>query len=353
MTRTIPSITLSLSVLLLAFAPSHSTAQEAEPARPASGSQEAIPAKQAGSGLPFLCYEPTGISLLQPYARGKVPVLLIHGLWSSPWSWHKMIKELEGMAEIRERYQFWTFGYSTGDPIPYSAHLLRLNLDEARRRLDPDHSDTAFDKMVVVGHSMGGLVTKMIAIDPEDRLWRVVSDRPFVEMQGEREDIELFRDGLLFAPRREVRRTIFIATPHRGSHFDKGSIQRIGTRLVRLPDPLRAAHRRLVERNAGTFFRDVVRKGIPSSIDELEWGSPMLTGLHDIPLGPTIATHSIIAVRPSSPPGDRNDGLVSFESAHLAGVVSEKVVPTGHLCQDHPDVIEEVKRILKEHVAHP
>ena len=115
-----------------------------------------------------------------------------------------------------------------------------------------------------------------------------------------------------------------------------------------MPDPLKAAHRRLVERNAETFFRDHFRKGLPSSIDELEWGSPILAGLHDIPLAPTITAHSFIAVWSDSTPRARSDGLVSFESASLAGVTSEKVISTGHLCQDHPEVIAEVGRILAE-----
>jgi pimeloyl-ACP methyl ester carboxylesterase len=265
------------------------------------------------------------------------------------WSWHRMIEALEGDPALRERYQFWTFGYSTGDPIPYSAYLLRHDLDEVRRTVDPDRSDPAFDRMVLVGHSMGGLLCKMMSIDPGDRLWRVVSDRPFGELLGERDDLDLFRGGLLFGARPEVRRVVFIATPHRGSRFDRGSIQRVGTRLIRLPDPLRAAHHRLVERNVATFFRDHFRKSLPSSIDELEWGSPMLTGLHDIPVAPAIPSHSIIAVLPDSPSGERTDGLVSFESASVGGVKSEKVVSTGHLCQDHPEVIGEIRRILVEH----
>ena len=89
----------------------------------------------------LLCYEPTGLSIVCPYARGKIPVLFIHGLWSNPASWHRLIAMLERDDAIKEKYQFWTFGYSTGDPIPYSAYLLRRNLDDVRKKLDPDRSD--------------------------------------------------------------------------------------------------------------------------------------------------------------------------------------------------------------------
>src|SRR4051812_37600712 len=102
-------------------------------------------------------YEPRGLSLLRPYRRGRVPVIFVHGLWSGPWSWSPMVEALEADPALRDRYQFWTFGYATGDPIPFSAWRLRRDLDEARRKFDPDGTDTAFDRMVVVGHSMGGL----------------------------------------------------------------------------------------------------------------------------------------------------------------------------------------------------
>jgi pimeloyl-ACP methyl ester carboxylesterase len=262
-----------------------------------------------------------------------------------------MIAALESDPAIAGRFQFWTFGYSTGDPIPYSAHLLRANLGDARRKLDPDRSDTAFDRMVIVGHSMGGLLSKMMATDPGDRLWRVVSDHPFGDLAGERGDIDLFRDGLLFGARPEVRRVIFIATPHQGSRLDRGAIQHVGTRLVRVADPLRAAHDRLVARNGAAFFRPHFGRSIPSSIDELESGSPMLTGLYELPIKPGVKAHSIIAVRPGTPPEGRTDGLVGYASAHVEGVLSEKVVAAGHLCQDHPEVIGEVLRILAEHAA--
>ncbi len=318
-------------------------------APPRSRAQADAPANPSASMTDLMRYEPTGLSLLRPYARGKIPVVFVHGLWSNPWSWHRMIEAMEGDPALNGRFQFWTFGYSTGDPVPYSAHLLRRDLDEVRRRLDPGRSDPALDRMVFVGHSMGGLLTKLMAVGAGDRLWRVIADRPFGELVGEKDDIDLFRSGLLFEARPEVRRVVYIATPHRGSRFDRGSIHQLGARLVRVPDPLRAAHDRLVMRNEPTFFREHFRRGLPTSIDELEWGSPMLTGLHELSSPTSVKVHSIIAVRPGSPPAARTDGLVTYESAHIDSVASEKVVSAVHLCQDHPDVIGEVRRILEEH----
>ena len=257
-----------------------------------------------------------------------------------------MIESLEADAALRDRYQFWTFGYSTGDPIPYSASLLRRDLEEVRRKFDPDGTDAAFDRMVLVGHSMGGLLAKMMVQDSGTRLWRLISDRPVDELAGDPDDCDLFRRALIFKPRPEVRRVVFIATPHRGSRVDRGRFERLGSRLVRLPDPLRASYERLMARNGPDFFSQRFRNGLPTSIDELEWGSPILMGLDELGIAAEIKAHSIIADRRDPPRAGGSDGLVPYESAHLDGAVSELLVSSGHLCQDNPAVIREVRRIL-------
>jgi pimeloyl-ACP methyl ester carboxylesterase len=260
-----------------------------------------------------------------------------------------MVEALEADPVIGDRYQFWTFGYSTGDPIPYSAWLLRRDLDELRQRFDPDGTDPTFGRMVVVGHSMGGLLTKMMVQDTGTRLWQLVSDRPFEELAGDPEDRDLFRHALFFKPRPDVRRVIFIATPHRGSRVDRGRLERLGSRLVRHQEPLQASFGRLKARNGPAFFSKRLREGLPTSIDELEWGSPILTGLSDLKLAHDVAAHSVIADLRSPPRVGGSDGLVPYDSAHLDGVVSKSLVSSGHLCQAHPAVIREVWRILAEH----
>ena len=109
-----------------------------EPSRKASGR---LSSRADTDVVSLFRFEPTGLSLLQPYQRGKIPVVFVHGLWANPWSWSRMIESLEADPALRDRYQFWTFGYSTGDPIPYSAVLLRRDLDEVRRKFDPDGTD--------------------------------------------------------------------------------------------------------------------------------------------------------------------------------------------------------------------
>jgi pimeloyl-ACP methyl ester carboxylesterase len=262
-----------------------------------------------------------------------------------------MVEALEADASLGDRFQFWAFGYSTGDPLPYSALLLRRDLDDVRQANDPDRADPAFDRMVIVGHSMGGLLAKMMVQDSGVRLWRLLTDRSADELAGDPEDRDLFLRALIFKPRPEVRRVVFIATPHRGSHVNRGRLEQLGSRLVRLQEPLRASYSRLLVRNDPEFFQERVRKGLPTSIDELEWGSPILTGLWELELAADVKTHSVIADRRDPPRIGGTDGLVSYDSAHLEGVKSEQLVSAGHLCQDNAAVIREVRRILLEHGA--
>ena len=198
---------------------------------------------------------------------------------------------------------------------------------------------------------MGGLLAKMMVQDSGTRLWRLVSDRPFEELAGDPEDRDLFRRALFFSPAPEVRRVVFIATPHRGSRVDRGRLQRLGRGSS-------ASRNRSGRPTGGSWTAtdrgsstERLREGLPTSIDELEWGSPVLTGLSELGLAPGVAAHSVIADRRDPPRAGGGDGLVSYDSAHLDGVASEVLVSSGHLCQGHPAVIAEVRRILAEHEA--
>jgi pimeloyl-ACP methyl ester carboxylesterase len=309
-------------------------------------------ARQA-AGVADLHIAAMGLSMTRPYAPGRVPVAFIHGLWASPRQWSAMIRALEADPELGGRYQLWTFAYSTGAPIPYSAHLLRRALREARWRLDPDGRDAALDRMVLVGHSMGGLMAKMTVQDSGTRLWNLYAGRPPDALAGPPEARELLRQALIFTPMPEVRRVVFIATPHRGARLRMGiePLQRLGAGLIRPSDDLRTAHTALLECNGRDAFAPMCRSSLPAGIGQLAWDHPVLVELGRLEFAAGVQLHSIIADRRTPPRPGGGDGVVSYESAHLAGPVPETLVAAGHLCLDEPAVIEAIARILAEDLA--
>ena len=109
---------------------------------------------------------------------------MVHGLISTPLAWIPMLNELLRDPVIQEHYQFMLYMYPTGVPIPIAAASLRDSLLQARQMYNPDGRDPAFDRMVLLGHSMGGLLSHMMAVSSGDQLWRLYSDRSFDEILG-------------------------------------------------------------------------------------------------------------------------------------------------------------------------
>lgn len=292
----------------------------------------------------------TGLILTHPYEPGKIPVVLVHGLWSSSKTWLPAINELQADPILRERYQFWTFLYPTGDPFIRSAAVLRRSLAELRQTVDPDHADPAFDQMVLVGHSMGGLLTKTMIQQSGDALWRVISDRPFAELKAPPELRAQFEEVFFFEPALSVRRAVFIAVPHRGSMLGNQWLGRIGDCIIRRPNILLEAHKSVLTQNDEGFFTRAFKEGLPSSVRLLRYHSPVVLAVDKLPYAPNVPLHSIIAQVAAGPVQMSTDGVVPYDSSHLENAVSEKIVTDGHTCLANPDVIAEIHRILLLHL---
>ncbi|MBW2314355.1 MAG: hypothetical protein JRH10_09205 [Deltaproteobacteria bacterium] len=292
-----------------------------------------------------------GLLFFRPWRRGRIPVVLVHGTASSPVRWAELVNELDNDPQISKRFQIWIFMYNTGNPVALSGALLREALIGAVAEVDPAGHDPALQRMVVIGHSQGGLLTKLTAIDPGTRLWDEVSEVPLEELDVSAETRTLFRRALFVKPLPFVKRLIFISTPHRGSFLN--SVRLAGFQpsrwlsgLVKLPVNLIAAGADLLGGADGLAF-----DRIPTSIDNMTPGNPFLEALAATPIVPGVAAHSIIAVRGNGPPEEGNDGVVEYRSAHIDAVESELVIRSSHSVQGTAEAIEEVRRILLEHAA--
>jgi len=283
-----------------------------------------------------------------PYHPGLIPVVFVHGTASSPLRWGEMYNRLLGDHKIRSRFQFWVFQYDSGNPIALSSLRLREALTAAVARIDPEGKDPALRRMVLIGHSQGGLLVKMQAMSTGDQLWNAVSRKPLEELQLSDVTRELFKKAMFFEPLPEVSRVVFIATPHRGSFVAGWKF--IGNLVRRLltPAPVSAQVRVDLLRNRDAIVGLPV---VPTAVDNMSPGHPFIQGLQEIPVASSIKAHSIIAVEGDGPIEEGNDGVVEYSSAHIDGVESELVVRSSHSTQGKPETIEEVRRILLLHAG--
>jgi pimeloyl-ACP methyl ester carboxylesterase len=293
---------------------------------------------------------PTDVYLAQPFRPDRIPVVFVHGTFSSPVWWAEMANTLAADPVVRRHYQFWYFIYNSGYPTATSAQKLRAALKARVRELDPSGRDAALQQMVVIGHSQGGLLTKLTATDTGDTLLRaVVKTNRLGEVKVPPKAMADLRRYTVYDSLPFVKRVVFISTPHRGSYAAGGFVRNLARKLVSLPS---TAVRQIAE-----YARLVERLEIPkelrgrrTSLDSMSPKNPLLKPLADIPLAPGVKGHSIIAVQGNGDYREGKDGLVSYDSAHLDYVESEFIVRGFHSCQDKPPTIEEVLRILHEHL---
>jgi hypothetical protein len=298
----------------------------------------------------------TGLYMVQPYEPGKIPVLMVHGLWSTPMTWLEMFNDLRSQREIRDRYQFWFYLYPTYQPFWTSAAQMRRDLANVREVLDPLHQEPALDQMVLIGHSMGGLVSRMQTMPSGDEFWKLVSAEPLPQIKADAETRQKLIDTFYFQPNPSIRRVVTIGTPHHGSTFSNQTTQWLLERLVRLPQTIVNTQQKLFRDNPGAFSdRSLWR--VDRSIESLSPNSPIMPVMLARPRPPWVQYHNIVGMVPnqswlSKEVSGEGDGVVSHESAHVDDVVSELTVPANHMTvHAHPAAVLEVRRILLEHLA--
>jgi len=281
---------------------------------------------------------------LQQFDPAKTPVIFVHGLQETGANWAPMIDSLRDDPDIREHYQFWFFSYPSGYPYPYTAALLRQDLDGIKRAF-PDHK-----RVVLIGHSMGGMICRLMITDAGDKIWRDFFATPPAKTPLAKDTRKLLEESLVFDHRPDVERVIFISTPHRGSKFASGWIGRVGAGLVRTPQlftSIYASTKPLLI--ADPAARPLDR--MPNSVDTLEPNDRFVEAVNKLPITPGIPYHSIMGDRGRGDTPNSSDGVVPYWSSHLAGAQSELIVDSDHGAQYNPQAIREVDRILKLNLA--
>lgn len=292
-----------------------------------------------------------GLYLLEDYRTGAIPLVLIHGLAATANTFTSLVNELRGDPDLRHGYQIWAFEYPTGLPLEVSALNLRTSLRAAIDALDPDGRDAALRNMVLLGHSMGGLIARMQVTEPGTALWDLWFTRPPGELGVAREDSELLQALLRYDADPHVSRVVFLAVPHRGCPLAGRSLGRIGAAFTRSPPRLRRLLREIRDRDPELLAPTMRRRVAPlDGIEAIAPDSEILRALLDLPMEATVSYDTVVGIRDASDPTDSSDGVVPFWSSHLDGASSEWAVPGNHIVHAHPAGIAAIKQVLRDHL---
>jgi pimeloyl-ACP methyl ester carboxylesterase len=283
----------------------------------------------------------TGLYFLQPYDPERIPIVFVHGLVSTPFDWVKTINGLQADPTIRKHYQFWVFGYPTGNPILYSALRLREELAKVDK-LYPNHRP-----YVLVGHSMGGILSHAQVTTTTRPMWeKTVGDAAKGIFARNSPDSLIVR-CMIFRSNPRIKRVVFVCTPHRGSEMASGGIGKFGISLIMLPLTLSSAIKDSVTNAELTQFTGSAKR-LPNSVSGLKPTNPAFKVMNDSPI--SAPYHSIIGDRGKGDSPNSTDGVVPYWSSHFEGAKSECIVPGPHGSCELPQTITELDRILKLHL---
>lgn len=287
---------------------------------------------------------------LDDYQPGKIPIVFVHGLLATPHTWTEMTTALHADPEIADRYQIWVFEYSTGISYLQSASVLRKELQDIVQKLDPQGNDPALQNMVLVGHSMGGLLVKQMVSTSENKMWEALSDQPFEFVEADPETKQQIREAMFFEPLPFVSRAVFIATPHTGSDWVNRPIGSLGRNMIAFPSKVQGQYRKLISNNSG-LLKEHYLNSIPTSLDHLAPGDPIMVALSELKISDRVPYHSIIGIKQSRFSTETGDGVVEEASAHIPGSSSELVIPATHTTiQKSEQATNEVRNILHLHL---
>src|SRR5438445_435885 len=221
------------------------------------------------------------VARLEPYNPNKTVLLVIHGLMDTPATWVPMLNDLRGDKDIRRNYQFWFYSYPSGYPYPYSALILRQELDAIEKRYP------LTKKMVLVGHSMGGCISRTLITDTGNKLWMEGFGKPPEQTEMPAESKHLLEQAIILKHRPEIGRVIFMSTPHRGSDLASNWIGRIGWMLVKTPSKLITIGQTI--REAATPDPAALQlKRFPNSVDTLAPNNRFVVAINKVPITPGI-----------------------------------------------------------------
>jgi hypothetical protein len=289
-----------------------------------------------------------GLYLLEDYDPDKRPLVMIHGLGSIPLIWAHLSNAVWGMEDLRARYQIWQVIYPTDEPLLVTRSRIRGYLDAAWQLLDPDGDAPARSGAVLVGHSLGGVISRLLCVDSGDALWNAAFLVPPGSLDASAEDLDVIQRLFSFHAYPGIARAIFLATPHRGSPSAATPLGQVTRALVGRRTTEVHALQRIAMAHPEAIRPELLhtfQQGWINSIATLQSEQPVRRATESLLPHTGISFHTIAGVQPGR--RQQTDGVVPLDSAQIPGAASCLVVEDGHRLHDNPRVVAEVLRILR------
>ncbi|MGE8560086.1 MAG: esterase/lipase family protein, partial [Acinetobacter sp.] len=289
--------------------------------------------------------------MLEPYNPKKKVIVLVHGLASSPEAWIRLTNDIMGDAVLRENFQVWQIFYSTNMPIIESRFQIYALLNQAFAQVDANAP--AKKDAVLVGHSMGGIIARLLVSDADvtKKALAMMNNRQLNKYQK----LPIVSQRLVMKDIPNFNRAIFLASPHRGTDYADRWFTKAARKIIRIPGAFLSAVGDSLQ-SQDLDFKELLTQIdhglIQNGPSDLSHQSKFMELTKNITPRKGLAFHSIMGNVTSS--DDLNlitDDVVTYNSAHLDGAVSEKIIKGGHSIQETPEAILELRRILRLHLT--
>jgi pimeloyl-ACP methyl ester carboxylesterase len=293
--------------------------------------------------------------MLEPYNPSKRVIIMVHGLASSPEAWIRLTHDVLGDTILREHYQVWQVFYSTNMPILENRYQIHGLVENAFKQVDPQGKALASKDAVLIGHSMGAVIARLLMsnddfqhsaltdIDPQDR--QKVMSIPAVQQRFTMQALP------------EIGRMVFLSAPFRGTDYTERWFTRAALKIIRLPKSfvnsiVTGPQTVKMDQQLLETIHNISLNKIQNGPGDLSKKSDFTRLTQNAHIVAALPFHSIIGnnMGDDVPKSEMTDGIVTYNSAHLDGAVSEKIIEGGHSIQETPEAILELRRILRLHL---
>lgn len=183
--------------------------------------------------------------MLEPYDPNKRVLIMLHGLASSPATWVNLTNDIFNDDKLRDNYQVWQIFYPTNLPILENRYQIQRLINTTYQQTDPTGQNRASQNSVIISHSMGAIIARMMLSDENliDDL-DTLDDRDVLTSSEKRKIRDALKESFGEDQLKErfelqalpqVDTAVFLSAPFRGTDYADRWFTRALRRIVYLP----------------------------------------------------------------------------------------------------------------------